>query len=498
MSCGSAGRASRSRATRRPAFRRWRSPPPGSSAASSTPRSSARSIWPAISAAFWRGNSFQARSDRANQKPTSPADGAVALVLKRLEDAQRDGDHIYAVLRDSDGGWGHLDRPGAEDSFALGSIENDLGAAGAASGLASVAKAALCLDAQIIPGLRDCPSRLGDPGVIGSSGFLPDGPQFWMRNRAEGPRRATVATSNLGGDSQFVILEEFEGDRGGGLSPGRPIEAPEHRLGLFAIEAGDRPGLAEQIKRLAVLARSEPSAGIARLARQWWTASRNDPRLAHGMAIVADGVGPLARLLEEALEHVSSGHHAEPHRAVDLNRIYFGQSIPSVPKRMAFVYPGLGNQFHGMGAGCRSCGPRSFAQDAENGFLRDQLDPRVWWSDQAPRAFDGHCVPILGSVSLGCFVTDLLRGLGLAPDAAIGYSLGETAALVALRAWTRRDEMLQRLQSSPLFHTELAGPCDAARRVWGIPAAEPVNWVAGIVPCAPEAVRLCLRCQNAR
>ena len=49
--------------------------------------------------------------------------------------------------------------------------------------------------------------------------------------------------------------------------------------------------------------------------------------------------------------------------------------------------------------------------------------------------------------------------------------------------------MLDRLQSSPLFHTELAGPCDAARRVWGIPPTEPVNWVAGIVPCSPERVR---------
>ena len=49
--------------------------------------------------------------------------------------------------------------------------------------------------------------------------------------------------------------------------------------------------------------------------------------------------------------------------------------------------------------------------------------------------------------------------------------------------------MLRRLRSSPLFHRELAGPCDAARRVWGIPPGEPVDWVAGIVPRSPEAVR---------
>ena len=73
----------------------------------------------------------------------------------------------------------------------------------------------------------------------------------------------------------------------------------------------------------------------------------------------------------------------------------------------------------------------------------------------------------------------MLRGLGIKPDAAIGYSLGETAALVALRAWSRRDEMLHRLQASPLFHTELAGRCDAARRAWGIAPEEQVDWVAG-------------------
>ena len=86
----------------------------------------------------------------------------------------------------------------------------------------------------------------------------------------------------------------------------------------------------------------------------------------------------------------------------------------------------------------------------------------------------------------------------MVPDAAIGYSLGESAALVALRAWTDRDEMLRRLRSSPLFQTELAGPCDAARRVWGIPPAEPVDWVAGIVPRSPEAVRAAIAGQEPR
>ncbi len=60
-----------------------------------------------------------------------------------------------------------------------------------------------------------------------------------------------------------------------------------------------------------------------------------------------------------------------------------------------------------------------------------------------PRTFADHRVPILGQVSVGSLVTDLLRGLGVVPDAAIGYSLGETAALVALGAWNNRDEIAE-------------------------------------------------------
>ena len=158
-------------------------------------------------------------------------------------------------------------------------------------------------------------------------------------------------------------------------------------------------------------------------------------------------------------------------------------SVPARPNRLAFVYPGLGNQFAGMGRALSVLWPAVLrAQDAENEFLRDQLDPRIWWADDAPHSFNGHREPILGSVSLACFVTDVLRSMGIEPDAAIGYSLGETAALIALRAWRQRDLMFHRLQSSPLFHSELAGRCDAARRVWGVPASEQVDWVAGIVP----------------
>ena len=66
-------------------------------------------------------------------------DGAVALVVKRLEDAQRDGDRIYAVIGEVATGSGmSASFPSISDHSAqeIGSIEADLGNAGAATGLA--------------------------------------------------------------------------------------------------------------------------------------------------------------------------------------------------------------------------------------------------------------------------------------------------------------------------------------------------------------------------
>jgi acyl transferase domain-containing protein/3-hydroxymyristoyl/3-hydroxydecanoyl-(acyl carrier protein) dehydratase len=393
----------------------------------------------------------------APSRTSCACDGAVALVLKRLEDAQRAGDRIYAILRDVATACGN-DASGssANDSSArvVESIEADLGHAAAATGLASVAKAALCLDCRMLP-----PEGAGND------------PRYWMRNRAEGPRRARVSLSALGGSHGHVDLDDF------GDSPAAPHRAPvslKKEAALFAIEADDQAGLRERLHELSEMTRVFAARDIEMLAREWWQRHPNDPRLRLGKAIVADGRESLRRTLDLAIK--------EDHGAMTRANLS--------PGRLAFVYPGLGNQFAGMGRALAVIWPEVLdAQDAENSYLKEQLDPAIWWNDDLPRTFADHRDPIKGSVSVSALVTDVLRVLGAVPDAAIGYSLGESAALVALKAWTNRDLMLRRLQSSPLFKTELAGPCDAARRLWGISATEPVDWVAGIVPRSVDAVR---------
>ena len=69
-------------------------------------------------------------------------------------------------------------------------------------------------------------------------------------------------------------------------------------------------------------------------------------------------------------------------------------------------------------------------------------------------------------------MANLIRSFGITPHAAIGYSLGESAALFAMGAWPDRDNMLKRMLATDLFSSELAGPCHAARNAWGIPMDE--------------------------
>ena len=119
-------------------------------------------------------------------------------------------------------------------------------------------------------------------------------------------------------------------------------------------------------------------------------------------------------------------------------------------------------------------------QDGENERLCSQFVAPIFW-DGAPEQVADARQKIFAQVALTGLTTDLLGMFGVRPDAAIGYSLGESAALFALRAWIDRDRMLQAMNASTLFAGDLTGSCDAAGKAWRLPAGEPVAWTAGLV-----------------
>ena len=493
---------------------------------------------------------------------TLVGEGAATLVLKRLPDALASGDRIYAVIRGlgfaggtaaaPDGqtyaralerayadanlapgrvsyvethGSGHPreDRVEAEalSAFfghddrapcAIGSAKPTIGHTGAAAGLASVVKTAICLYQEILPPLRGFRRPSAADAWRESPFHMPIRPLAWLRDRADGPRCAGVSVMTSDGGCAHVVLEGVE----------RPADAhgDERRqpLGsraqaLFGVCGSDA---AELLAGLAVLRTLATGAqgehgqhgqhgdhdDIENLARhshtQRTSASTNG---ALAVAIVATDPDDLRRAVAVAERSV----RADPSTAMDGRVGVFYAPHPLGPLgEVAFVFPGSGNHYVGMGAGIGAHWPHVLRRlDDETAHLKGQLLPhlftphrRDWsggWRQASDDTAEGDILTLmLGQVAHGVAMSDLLRGFGVQPSAVIGYSLGESTALFAMRAWRARDEMYGRMRRSPLFQSELVGRCEAARRTWALAAADTVDWRSVVVNRREDAVRAAL------
>jgi PfaB family protein len=477
-------------------------------------------------------------------------EGAAAVVLKRLEDAVRDGDRIHAVIRGAGAaGGGAVGGPAAAEAigralerayadagvdpagvgyvechgsgspdedaaeaaalaayfgrlesrapFALGSAKADVGHAGAAAGLASLVKAALCLRQEILPPLRGVRAPRREIAGVAERFLLPAEPRPWLRDRADGPRRAGVTALSVDGSAVHVVLEAAPGAATEETELLQPTGARDEAL--FAVEADAAPGIEEGLARLRGFARAAGGEGIEALARRWFRSAPPSPGKALGAAVVARDREELLALCDTAIQSVregggpGEGNGMAAPRGRGGDRVFY--SADPLGGGLAFVFPGSGNHFPGMGRDLGVAWPGVLrAQDARTLHLRGQLAPEAFWSAASREDIEGdHRALLFGQVALKTAVSDLLRSLGARPAAVLGYSLGETAGLFALGAWTDRDGMYLRMRDSTLFTRDLAGPCHAARSAWGLGPDEAVDWVLGVVDRDPDEVRRALK-----
>jgi PfaB family protein len=396
------------------------------------------------------------------------ADGAVAFVLKRHDDAVRDGDRIYAVLRDIQiAGAASQDKASPESTPA-----DNFAHTGAASGLFSVFRSALAISDQILPPTRKDAST--------------SPPQYWLRNRADGPRRAIAMAHSTDGNAARAVLEES-------FALKKPVIGSTARETLIAV-TGDTTD--ELVERLREIRSSIDHVGISS-AQSLATQAFHDfpPRANHLLAvsILLDGVAPLSQLVSDAENYVLRNH---PVRGP--NVFYEPRPICSpahTSNELALVFPGAGNQYLKMGHDLARAFPDVLRRlDAENERLADQFACGRFWT---ANNLDGisHKDVAFGQVWLGSLVADVLATFAVRPSAVIGYSLGESAGLFALRAWRDRDEMLRRMETSTLFTHDLAGECRAVRTAWGLrddPGAPGLEWSIGVVNRPASAVRQAL------
>ncbi|MFE9673922.1 beta-ketoacyl synthase N-terminal-like domain-containing protein [Streptomyces sp. NPDC006259] len=105
---------------------------------------------------------------------------------------------------------------------------------------------------------------------------------------------------------------------------------------------------------------------------------------------------------------------------------------------------------------------------------------------------------IWGAAQLAAVHAELSQELlGLKPDAAIGYSSGESAALVALGAWRDVAALYQDTWDSGLFTSELTGELRGVRRAWERLGVEGDRWSSYLVTAPLERVHAALADERA-
>ncbi len=210
-------------------------------------------------------------------------EGGGAIVLKRLEDARRDGDEIYAVIKGvgsaSDGKdvdvlapasggqvrclenayhdagvdrdsigllelhgtgtvvgdqveletvktfYGRSNKPAT--ARAMGTVKSMIGHTMPAAGMAAIIKAALALSNKIIPPSLNCEQPREE--LADAPFYMVTQTRPWIHSPALGPRRAGVNAFGFGGINAHVILEEVMTPVGGAS-----VSVPELPAGVAA------------------------------------------------------------------------------------------------------------------------------------------------------------------------------------------------------------------------------------------------------------------------
>ncbi|MFD3872114.1 beta-ketoacyl synthase N-terminal-like domain-containing protein [Streptomyces sp. NPDC058623] len=421
----------------------------------------------------------------AEASGTVSGDGVAVVVLKRLEDAVADGDHIHAVIRGSavnndgsdkigftapsargqaevisealavagvePGSIQYIEAHGTATplgdpievqaltevfgpelpagSVHLGSVKSNVGHLDAASGVVGLIKAALALEHQHIPPTAHFTTP--NPRLaLGKGPFRVDAEGVpWPETKE--PPRAGVSAFGIGGTNAHVVLE---------AAP--RIEAPADAAGwqVLPLSARTPEDLRAAAERLADALEAGSETNLADAA---YTLQVGRGVLPHRRAVVARGRAEAAAALRR------TAAATEP-AAQDAE-------APAV----VFLFPGQGAQYTGMGSELYRTEPvfrEAFDACAEI------LQPLTGWDVRevvfaADEEGAGERLRQTRYTQPAVFCVDyavarLLLSWGVRPDAMTGHSLGELVAAClagvfslkdALRVVARRAELMQDL-----------------------------------------------------
>ncbi|WP_151475721.1 type I polyketide synthase [Streptomyces albicerus] len=387
-------------------------------------------------------------------------EGCGVVVLKRLTDAERDGDRVLAVIRgtavNSDGRSNGLTAPNAEAQRALlaeahadpatvdyveahgtgtalgdpieadalgavlgrdrsmeqplliGSAKTNLGHLEAAAGIAGLIKTVLALHHGEIPAHLHF-TRQGPHADLDALGLrVVTSPEPWPRY--SGTATAGVSAFGFGGTNAHVVLSEHR-------PVGRANSSCE-RPALLLLDGPTKERVRAYAGELAAWLDTPDSRRVrdCDLAR---TLAGRIGRGRHRAALVTRDRTETTT----ALSRLAAGDPS-PH-------LITGEGTPGGPGPVVWVFSGYGSQWPGM-AGRLLATEEVFAAavDRLEPLLREHADLslRAGLRPDADLSTPATVMPVLYGVQVA--LAELWRSYGLEPAAVIGHSLGEIAAAV--------------------------------------------------------------------
>ncbi|WP_173497094.1 type I polyketide synthase [Shewanella sp. ISTPL2] len=294
-------------------------------------------------------------------------EGIGMVALKRLEDAERDGDRIYAVIKgvgaSSDGKFKSIYAPRPEGQakalerayddagfaphsiglveahgtgtaagdvaefnglksvfaqgndtnqhIALGSVKSQVGHTKSTAGTAGVIKAALALHHKVLPATINVSKPNPKLNIESSPFYLNTETRPWFQRADATPRRAGVSSFGFGGTNFHLVLEEYKPEHSRDEQY-RQRSVPQTLL--FA--AANKNALLSELKaalsqsvNTSANANKSSAASLNAIAQQYplRALASTDARL----GFVAKDIAQLQAQLNQAISHLESSAHLE-------------------------------------------------------------------------------------------------------------------------------------------------------------------------------------------